>query len=133
MGKINAEQGIQIDRLRLGSFNGMIGDYIADSLLRYTELWDSFLFGRFEYASLIELRDLSKGFINADTIMILTDKARWPKLLEQIEQWGADEVGYTGGDGKVWETAPYRNAEEASLALGGGFSKDQILVRIWWD
>lgn len=105
----------------------MDGDVIADSLIKYADLWDSFLFGRFfrkgDYSTLIELRDLPEGHLNADTLMILTDKDRWDKLHPVInsDEWHADEIGYTGADDETWGTAPYADSEEVNAAMGGGF------------
>jgi hypothetical protein len=74
-------QKIQLERLRLGSFNSMDGDTVADLMEKNENLWDTFMFGRFcRYGgNLIELRDL-KDCINADTLLILTDKKNWPEL-----------------------------------------------------
>lgn len=119
--EINPAQKLQLDRLRLGSFNNMDGDLVADSLVENYDLWDSCMFGRFGYSDLIELRDLPEGHLNADTLIILTDKARWEKLEKIIGTWHADEIGYTGADDETWGTAPFKDAHEASGAMGGGF------------
>ena len=163
---ISPAQDIQVQRLRLGSFNDMDGDKIADSLIKHRDLWDAFMFGRFTnhgaLGTLIELRDLPDGDINASTLMLTTDKERWPKLLRVIKRaWGANEIGYTGADDSTWGTAPFATALDVSGAMGGGFHiKDEdggifppgykmmkgrlkkaepkpsqvpIVVRVWWD
>ena len=135
--KDNPAQEIQFQRLRLGSFNSFDGDLVADSLKANYKLWDSFLFGRFGPCSLIELRDLPEGYLNADTLYILTSKKRWPALKKVIAKWDADEIGYLAADGTHEGIPPdfgdgrFRN--NLSMEMGGGGNKDSILVRVWWD
>jgi hypothetical protein len=121
--EINPSQMLQIQRLRLGSFNEMDGDVVADSLMANSHLWDSFVFGRFSGVGgmLIELRDLPEGHLNADTLLILTDKKRWDELQTVISQWQADEIGYTAADGETVGVIQYRTAEEVNAHMGGGF------------
>ena len=151
----NAHQQTHIDRLRLGSFNSMDGDVVADALIDNEKLWDSFMFGRFgRYGGqLIELRDLKEGCINADTLMILTTMDRWPDLKAVLDrkEMEVNEIGYTAADNTTWGTAPYKDTEEAGRELGGGFyieseygvkarwaqkptpAQIPIIVRVWWD
>jgi len=153
---MNKYQQTHIDRLRLGSFNNMDGDLVANALIKHENLWDSFVFGRFSNygGNLIELRDLSANCINADTLYILTDKSKWPELKKVLEDRNLhiDELGFTAADGEVWGTAPYKNAQEVNTEMGGGFwimkkgsgfprtidkkpelSDIPVLVRVWWD
>jgi hypothetical protein len=134
----NEYQQTHIDRLRLGSFNSMDGDIVADALIDNEKLWDSFMFGRFgNYGGkLIELRDLKSECINADTLMILTTLDRWPALKAVLDQkdMEVNEIGYTCMDGTTWGTAPFKNAEELCRELGGGTDDENgIVVRVWWD
>lgn len=149
---MNAAQAIQEQRLRLASFNSMDGDAVADELNKRPDLWDSYVFGNFAGLShysgrLIELRDLKDGIINADTLLILTDKKHWPELKKilQKKRLHVDELGVTfaddfsdgkyerEGDGIV----PFLSGDEAAVALGGGFyrqnGKIPAIVRVWWD
>lgn len=132
----NNPQMIQMQRVMEGSFNNFDGEMVAKSLTDNQNLWDGFVFGRFKYGELIELRDIAEGYLNADTLMILTTKKKLKKLLAVIDTWNADEVGYNHGDrGKfVAEgTAPFHDERELFSNLGSGFDKDQVLIRVWWD
>ena len=115
----NKAQEIQFERMKLASFNNFDGESVGESLRRSKHLWKAFVFGRWEYFDLIELRDLSTGYLNADTLYILTDKRKLADLLIIINGWSADEVNYY--------------TEDKSHRLGGGFYKDTVLVRVWWD
>jgi hypothetical protein len=126
---MNRAQELQLQRLRLGSFNNLDGPRVAHDLMEHEGLWDSFVFGRFEYQSLIELRDLPQGFISADTVYLLTHQDRLAGILDLVEQWEADEVG--------WETADQREGvfpdKSAFDLLGAFLGANDVLVRVWWD
>ena len=49
---------------------------VAKDLRDRSELWDAFVFGRFAWGQLIELRDLPKGHLSADTLYIMTTDDR---------------------------------------------------------
>lgn len=139
--KDNKPQQIQMDRLIEGSFNDFDGPMVAKSLTDNPDLWDGFLFGRFGYSNLIELRDIGQGYLNADTLMILTTKgnknSRLKKLLKLIGTWGADEVGYNhykkDREFVVEGTAPFAKEDETFMALGSRLGEDQVILRVWWD
>jgi hypothetical protein len=116
---INKAQEIQFERMKLASFNCFDGDFVGESLRENTHLWKSFVFGRWQYFDLIELRDMHYGTINADTLYILTDKSKLADLLILIGSWSADEVNYY--------------TEDKDFRLGGGLDKNTVLVRVWWD
>lgn len=135
---INNAQQIQIDRIKLSSFNSFDGEKVANDLIKNEHLWISFVWGRFGgIYDLIELRDLKGGHINADTLIILTTKDKWQELKSLISKWHADEVGYNQGDDTFFGTPPcsIRKSDSYNVytALGSSLDKDQILVRIWWD
>jgi len=67
---MNQAQEIQFQRLKMGSFNSFDGERTAAELKKHKSLWTGFVFGRFNYGSLIELRDISQDYLNADTLMI---------------------------------------------------------------
>ena len=116
---INEAQELQYQRMKLGSFNNFDGEFVGQSLRAHQELWTAFMFGRWQYFDIIELRDMRSGYVNGDTLYILTKKERLSELLLLITQWSADEVNcYT---------------EDKDCRLGGGFEKDDVLVRVWWD
>lgn len=134
MKEINECQNVQLRRIRLGSFNEFDGEYVADQLSEHRDLWDSFVFGRFKYGDLIELRDLPSNCLNADTIMLLTTLDRWQKLEPHVlKNWAVDEVGWTDSEGNPHENAPFLDEKELFQAFGGGLEDDQIIVRLWWD
>ena len=124
-------QELQFKRLELGSFNLLDGKLVAESLRTHRSLWHAFVFGRFQYGQLIELRDLADGYLSADTLYLLAFPKEMDKLLEVIKGWKADEVGFAvkteggvHGEGVI-------GSEERKM-LGGG-AEDLVLVRVWWD
>ena len=141
----NKPQQIQMQRLIEGSFNEFDGEMVAKSLTDNPNLWDGFVFGRFGYAHLIELRDISQGYLNADTMMILTTKDHLKELLALIETWDANEVGYNYYEGEDRRTrkfiskgtAPFyenlNNRSDLFGALGSELEPDQVILRVWWD
>jgi hypothetical protein len=115
----NEAQELQYQRMKLGSFNNFDGEFVGQSLRMHEGLWTAFVFGRWQYCDLIELRDMRSGYINGDTLYILTKKKKLSDLLLLITRWSADEVNcYT---------------KDKEYRLGGGFEKDDVLVRVWWD
>jgi len=126
---MNRPQELQLQRLQMGSYNNLDGPSVAHDLRENQRLWDSFLFGRFEYQPLIELRDLPQGILNADTVYLLTTKNRLADLLDLIERWKADEVG--------WQTAEQQEGAFPGKSvfdlLGAFLGPDNVLVRVWWD
>ncbi|MHB1425725.1 MAG: hypothetical protein ACYC3I_21365 [Gemmataceae bacterium] len=126
---MNRAQELHLQRLQLGSFNNLDGPRVAHDLMEHQGLWDSFVFGRFEYQPLLELRDLPQGFISADTVYLLTRKDRLAGLLDQVKQWEADEVG--------WETADQQEGgfpdKSAFDLLGAFLGPNGVLVRVWRD
>jgi hypothetical protein len=113
----------------MGSFNRLDGDRVARDLMEHEGLWDSFVFGGFEYQPLIELRDLPQGRINADTIYLLTRKERLDGLLDLVKRWQADEVGWLTEDSREGDFT-YKSAFEL---LGAFLGRNDVLVRVWWD
>jgi hypothetical protein len=126
---MNRAQELQLLRLRMGSFNAFDGNAVADDLQGHEELWDAFVFGRFEFQPLIELRDLKEGFVNADTIFSLTRKEKLRSLLDLVKNWKADEVGWRTGNlhgGGFVCNSPWH-------MLGAELGNEDALVRVWWD
>jgi len=129
---MNEKQKIQLTRLRLRSFNFLDGNDVADSLARNQHLWQSFIFGRFKYGWLIELRDLPDDYLNADTLYILTYKDNLSVLLDVISTWSADEVGWVGAESS--EGPIGMTSKELASAFGSHpFPADLAVVRVWWD
>ncbi len=129
-------QKLQLERIRAASFNDMDGDEVANDLEKHEHLYKSFVFGRFKYGYLIELRDLYQDCINADTLMILTKKENLKEIYSLAKKWKADEIGYSLQEGNVLtpvNTAPFFESKELHMALGGTLLNGEALVRIWWD
>lgn len=126
---MNRAQELQLQRLQLGSFNNLDGLRVAHDLMEHEGLWDSFVFGRFEYQPLLELRDLAQGFLSADTVYLLTSKDRLAGFLDLVKPWKADEVG--------WQTADQQEGafpdRSAFDLLGAFLGPNDVLVRVWWD
>jgi len=135
LGKFNKAQELQFIRLELGTFNSFNGQLVGSDLRLNPDLWESFMFGRFGvYGQLIELRDLSTGHVNADTLCILAKKDKLPELQKLIATWRADEVNFITS---VDEGASFGEklvlSEETNRRLGASLGDNQILVEIWWD
>ncbi len=126
---MNSAQALQLARLKMRSFNRLDGERVASDLSQNEALWISFVFGGFEFQPLLELRDLRHGYINADTLFILTQRRSLKALMHLIESWKADEVGWQtelehGGDfvcKNPWDM------------LGAELDPDHALIRVWWD
>ena len=116
---MNMAQELQFERIKLASFNNFDGHNVAYWLRENQHLWKSFVFGRFKYFELIELRDMHTGSINADTLYILTTKDQLAGLLVLINKFDANEVDYYDRD--------------EQCLLGGGLGKDEVFVHVWWD
>jgi hypothetical protein len=101
-----------------------------------TRLWDGFIFGRFDDAPAITLRDIKHGFWNADTLLILAkDHAPEPAhLLDFVAP-----IYDSGELDDLWELAvgwcpaelEWVPAERTALMLGA--SEKHKLLRVWWD
>lgn len=120
---VNPIQDLQLQLMRMASFNGFDGEAVAGDLLAHRHLWKGAIFDRAAYFVLharengacvdpiddIRLRDIGDGYWNADTLY-LTPADGCEDALETLARgWNADEVN--------WQDGP--NA--------GRF------LRIWWD
>lgn len=137
--KLNQPQWIQIERVKITSYNDFDGGKIAQSLINHADLWDSMVFGRFTYGTLIELRDLHEDCINADEMYLLTTRDRVEKLLEAINsEWDANEIGWIDHTNK-WNGTRGFKAEDLHQKFGcvlegeNNNPDNQVLVRVWWD
>ena len=132
---MNDVQKIQLERVRVSSFNNFDGELVARDLAANEDLWTGFVWGRFQYFELIELRDIPQGYLNADTLMILTTKEKWEKLSRIVEKWHVDEVGWAIQDGKLLfegSMAP-RTERDFFGNYGAGLGNGEMVVRLWWD
>ena len=145
--KDNKPQQIQLQRVVEGTLNNFDGEKVAQSLEENQTLWEGFVFGRFDFGVLIELRDIKSGNLNADTLMILTTKDNLEELLKIIDTWNAVEIGYnyysrvpiTGTD--CTETklfafgfSPFLKKHSGNLHnnFGCDLDENQVIVRVWW-
>jgi len=132
---MNNCQKLQLERIKQGSFNDFDGDVVAADLAKHEKLWKAFVFGRFKYSQLIELRDLADDHINADTIYILCKEENVPVLEELARKWCANEIGYyTTQDDKVAcsGTVDFRT-DELLQVYGCRLENGYALIRLWWD
>ena len=133
---MNEPQELQYRRLELCEYIGgdcrTQGKTVANALRTHKDLWDSFVFGRFDWGQLIELRDLSKGHLNADTLFILTTVERKETLREVILHWKPDsvlatETKWTGSD----LSAHTRHV--ADMIRMSEMPKGVVVFQVWWD
>ncbi len=115
-----------------GSFNNLDGNNVAEDLRHHEELWHSIVLG-FEHQSLTEVRDLPPGviaaaFIRPDTIYVLTSRNKFPGLLDLMQRWEADEVGWLS---ETAQEGPFGNKSAFDL-IGTSLGPDDMLVRVWW-
>jgi hypothetical protein len=118
----NRIQDIQLELMRLGSFNDFDGERVAKSLEKHRDLWSACVMDRLN--SLIKLRDLSAQCWNVDTLFITPQPGREAELLALAKRWNADEVDWLP-------------AREACDLLGSWSpstrNNDQQVLRVWWD
>jgi len=115
----NTIQDLYLKLIERTKFNNFDGPKVAEDLKNNKELWDSVLMINDDLGIL--LRDLSKNYNNADTLLVLTTKERLPKLLNLCFSWRPDNVAIVDG-------------EQLSCFLGSWMENDQrTLVILWWD
>jgi hypothetical protein len=124
---MNQPQRLQLERVRLTEFNALHGERVARDLETNEPLWDAFVFGRFHHFQLIELRDLPAGYLNADTLYLLTTRERLPALLRLAESW-AGEVSTHSNEGPG-----FRSREQFERDWGASLDDEQVVVQVWWD
>ena len=119
--EINRVQRLHLELLKLTRFNDMDGEQVAADLEAYPRLWRAAMLGNFGHGGeLLALRDMERGFYNADTLMILTDKEHAPFMEKLAWRWSAKEVGWL-------------RDEEAAEALGLSPVGKLKILRCWWD
>lgn len=124
-------QKLQLERIRFAAqWNNFDGDIIAKDLEDNQHLYNGFVYGRFEYGALIELRDLHEDTINADTIFMLAKPEHIPEIKKLAQKWQVDEFGYSY-DNKIHGTGSELLAD-VFKALGSN-RKEFALIRLWWD
>jgi hypothetical protein len=119
---MNKTQTIVAELIKQSSFNNFDGDVCVDVLTENEELWDGFVWGRFDgYNELITLRDIKSNQYNADTLYILAKQGRGAELKSIItEQLRPDEISFV-------------ESTVASVLLGASGTYNKVLLRCWWD
>lgn len=117
--EITEAQELVFALMKAASFNSFYGERIADSLRENRALWDG---AWFTGSGLIVLRDIGDGFVNCDTLYLLTTTERASALeaLAASEDWCADEVDWL-------------EDEKAGYELGSYPIRDRAVLRVWWD
>ncbi len=81
---------------------------------------------------LIELRDLPKGNLNADTLYIMTTKDRKKDLRALIESWSPDVCIATQADRFDDELSAHTRQVADMMGLSE-MPKDVVVFQVWWD
>jgi hypothetical protein len=124
---MNKIQELQLELMKLASFNSFDGNEVVKDLLKHQDLWKGCIIDRAGYSraayqgciDLIKLRDIEDGIWNVDTIYILTSGVDDKKLEKLAKKWNADEIDFLSD-------------EDAGRSLGEGPTNHKVL-RIWWD
>lgn len=152
--KINRIQQIQLQLLKLSSFNELDGKAIADSLVANRELWFAFILDRANYGyhyereawiegkkstengdlpaapiDTIRLRDIGVGYWNVDTLFILPAQGK-ENALELLvhREWNADEIDW-------YDSADARHVVLNEPKIGERYEMLEFprMLRVWWD
>jgi hypothetical protein len=124
---MNRPQQLQLERVRITEIEALHGERIARDLETNEALWDAFVFGRFHLLELIELRDLPYGYLNADTLYVLTTQGRLPDLLRLAETWAGEVSWHSNCD------PGFATRDGFERDWGGPLEDEQVVVRVWWD
>lgn len=126
MDTINKVQELQLELMKLASFNDFDGEHVVKSLEENRHLWQAVIMDRESYSKeidLIKLRDLPNGYWNVDVVYILPVKGKEDELHLLADKWGADEVEWIGSQ-VAQSLMGYGNRDEVN---------DKKLLRVWWD
>lgn len=148
---ISRVQRIQIQLMRLSSFNEFNGDRVADSLIEHRDLWIGFILDRESYSAeyarrkfeeggceglpfapidTIRLRDIASNYWNVDALFILPQPGKEDSLeLLVRREWGADEINwYNPGDAShIWLNPPKKLGDKSDVV------NIEKMLRVWWD
>lgn len=111
-------QELQLDLIRLASFNNFDGDRVANDLIDNRDLWVSCFMTRFGGGDLIALRDLDVAW-NVDTLYMMVVKSKEDKIKKLIDGWWVDSIRWLTRD-------------EAQRRLGCSPVTESV-VELWWD
>lgn len=148
--KISQIQEIQIQLLRLSTFNELDGDRVADDLLAHRDLWLSFMIDREAYGPFYRLREIyekgaKKGELpvapidtirlrdmhqiwNVDALFILPAPRKEGVLERLAQSWNANEINwYDPGDARhIWLNEPKIGEVAEQITV-------KKMLRVWWD
>jgi hypothetical protein len=116
-------QQLQTEKLRMVCFATISGRRVADLLARHSDLWIGYVFGRYQAAFLVELRDVH-WCVNANTLYLRPRPGQEDALFALCQQFGADDLDFIGG-------------REACDLLGMWTPEvkqnPKALIHLWWD
>jgi hypothetical protein len=132
-------QSTQFDLLRIcGEANCLNGRRVAKELKANSHLWQGFVFGRFEDAPAITLRDISDNDWNADTLLIEPKRIFNDKPDEPVDGWHVQYADETCD--ALYELAAGWNPAELEWLDGkdasnmiGSYGCGYRVLRVWWD
>ena len=148
--KLSKPQEIQVELMRISTFNDFDGDFVADSLLEHRDLWLGFILDREAYSAewqrrkiveegisgrlpvcpidTIRLRDIAAGYWNVDALFVLPAPGREDELLALAQTWRADEVDWC--DPTDASFVSYNSPKIGESFVG---AKVEKMLRVWWD
>jgi hypothetical protein len=133
---MNEAQELQFRRLELCAYVGgdvrTKGKTVANDLRKHSDLWDSFVFGRFDRGQLVELRDLPEGHLNADTLFIMTTVDRKEALRALILSWKPDEFFATETEWSGSDLSAHTRQVADTMGLSE-MPKGVVVFQVWWD
>jgi hypothetical protein len=135
---INKIQELQLELMKLSSFNNFNGEQVVKDLIENKNKWIGCIWGRFVFFDLLPLRDISQGIWNTDTLYILTQKENIKFFEEKAKEWQADEFGWVEeiknekGNTKYIFHGIFEGNEKFYIRFGSCLG-ELIVIRIWWD
>jgi hypothetical protein len=110
-------QRLQLELIRLAGR----GD-VADTLVEHRNLWSGALITRAANPfGLVSLRDLERGFWNADTLYVLSTSVDDPALEQLAGQWEPDSIHWIDGMEAATKLGEYKNGVVRRV------------LEVWWD
>jgi len=119
---MNKTQTIVADLMKASSFNSFDGEQVVKILEENSNLWEGFIWGRFEGCSeLIPLRDIAHNTYNADTMYLVSPTVEDAQILMGIlrKKTHVDELDIID-QSKVG-------------SMMGSYPYTKTLIRAWWD
>lgn len=122
-------QKLNLELIKLASFNGFNGPGIARELLKHKDKWDAVVMDRCSFSSkkqevcidLIKLRDIPENYWSVDDLFILCKPGEEAAIAALGAEWGADRC-------EIWDV------EKTQHALGFWDKNDKRkIVDFWWD